>query len=435
MTANPRFSIRKMTLGIASVTIGLFIYGGSMNHAHASELETQNTVQTQNDSQMHTNDTQQHQNKNEVQTTQQVSNVQKTSQNASQVKVTERDETIPYQTFIRNNPNMPQGMEALSQKGINGQAHVTTRQQYVNNQPQGQPQVSRVITRQKQDEIIDVGTGIKDMKQTTQDRAIPFDTVTRQNNDLPQGTHRIVRDGQDGLSRTTIAQDTLNGRPIGQPSVTTKTIHPPINRIIEVGVNTIGEDIKMKDEPIPYRTITVKNPQLHKGMYNVTQVGRYGYNRVMTTQRILNNKPYGEPMVQKTGIQAPIDEIVEIGIKPDDLQPSVKPNPSQEPAQTGNANTKSSYQQVSYPIARPQGQSQFINQHVSRIQPTQLKSANDIQKVSQDAYENTTASQQQSETLPDTGQSEQGTHVVLWSALFGTLGFGLLVGRSRKKEE
>ena len=311
---------------------------------------------------------------------------------------------------------------------------MTTRELYFTIEPHGEHQVSRVITRQKQDEIIDVGTGIKDMKQTTQDRAIPFDTVTRQNNDLPQGTHRIVRDGQDGLSRTTIAQDTLNGRPIGQPSVTTKTIHPPINRIIELGVNTIGEDIKMKDEPIPYRTITVKNPQLHKGMYNVTQVGRYGYNRVMITQRILNNKPYGEPMVQKTGIQAPIDEIVEIGTKPDNLKPSVKPSPSQTPAQIGNANTKSSYQQVSYPIARPQSQSQFINQHVSRMQPTQFKSAYDIQKVSRDEHKNTTQPQQ-SETLPNTGQSEQNAHVILWSMLIGTLGFGFLVGRPRKKEE
>lgn len=424
------FSIRKMTIGLASISIGFLIYSGG-HDANASEINTPDTNSSQHTSETHVEGTKSDGNHYQTQTTQPTTNASEMSENVSQAvnsapkndKVTERDETIPYQTRERQNPNMPQGMRAATQKGINGQVHVTIRQPD-NHQP---PRVIRVVTRQKQDEIIDVGTGIKSMTTTTRDRAIPFDTVTRQNNDLPQGTHRIVRDGRNGLARTTIAQDTLNGRPLGQPSVTTKTLKAPTNRIIEVGRNTIGEDIKIKDTRIPYRTIEVKNPQLHKGMYNVVQVGQYGYRRTITTQRILNNHYYGEPMIQKSQIQSPIAEIVEVGLKEDDMTPST----SHQSMPTQSHGRHHSYQNTAQNIVT-QPSHQTYQPHSNGVQthfvPVATNDKVASQQISPQAEQTSTL-----QTLPETGQHSNAT--LWWGGSFGLIGMILFTRRFTQTEQ
>lgn len=424
------FSIRKMTIGLASISIGFLIYSGG-HDANASEIDTSNTNLSQHASETHVEGTQSNERHYHTQTTQPTTNASETSENVSQAvnsapkndKITERDETIPYQTHERQNPNMPQGMRAVTQKGINGQVHVTIRQPECH-QP---PRVTRVVTRQKQDEIIDVGTGVKSMTTTTRDRAIPFDTVTRQNNDLPQGTHRIVRDGRNGLARTTIAQDTLNGRPLGQPSVTTKTLKAPINRIIEVGKNTIGEDIKIKDTRIPYRTVEVKNPQLHKGMYNVVQVGQYGYRRMITTQRILNNHYYGEPMIQKSQIQSPIAEIVEVGLKEDDVTPST----SHQSVSTQSHERHHRYQNTAQNIvAQPSHQTYQpqSNKTQAHFVPVATNGGTSSQKVNPQFQQTSTL-----QTLPETGQHSNAT--LWWGGSFGLIGMILLTRRFIQTEQ
>ena len=131
--------------------------------------------------------------------------------------VTEKDNEIPYQTITRENKDIPQGTRRVKQKGIKGIEHVVTTQPTLNGKPYGEPTVEKTITKEKQDEIIEIGTGIKDMTKDISERKIPFDTVTKINNDLPEGERRVKQEGQD-LSLIHISEPTRRLRGSRMPS-------------------------------------------------------------------------------------------------------------------------------------------------------------------------------------------------------------------------
>lgn len=300
-----RFSIRKMTLGISSVMVSSLLYTGVNNHAEANEIGS-NQMAENNEEVNRTN-------KNEAVKPQNDSQYSM----AIDKNVIEKDNEIPYKTKTRKNKDLPQGARRIKQKGIKGVEHVVITQLILNGKPYGKPTIEKTIAKEKQDEIIEVGTGIKGMTKDVSDRKIYFDTITRINKNLSKGERRIKQKGQDGLERTTTTQDTLNGKPLGQPSVVTKTIKKPVNKIIEVGTDTMSEDVKNEDIEIDYQTSKRYKPHVHKGVENVIQVGEKGIDRKITRQPMLNNKPHGKPTVEIVHVRDKVDEIIEIGTKED----------------------------------------------------------------------------------------------------------------------
>ncbi|MFK5688007.1 G5 domain-containing protein, partial [Lactiplantibacillus plantarum] len=76
------------------------------------------------------------------------------------------------------------------QEGHEGNERTTTTQKTLNGQPDGEPIITKEITDQKVDKIIEVGTGKVGHTEDVKERELPYNTITRVNPNLPSGTQR-----------------------------------------------------------------------------------------------------------------------------------------------------------------------------------------------------------------------------------------------------
>nr|RAV95479.1 hypothetical protein DBT46_07395 [Aerococcus mictus] len=227
----------------------------------------------------------------------------------SQVKVKE----IPYQTITRENPNLPKGERRVIQSGITGRVEETTTTTYVNGRPQPNPQVTHRVLRDKRDEIVEVGT--QDVRQDSQVKIkeIPYQTITRENPNLPKGERRVIQSGITGRVEETTTTTYVNGRPQPNPEVTSRVLRDKRDEIVEVGTQEVRQDSQVTVKEIPYQTITRENPNLPKGQRRVIQSGLTGRVEETTTTTYVNGRPQPNPEVTRRVLRDKRDEIVEVG--------------------------------------------------------------------------------------------------------------------------
>ena len=228
-------------------------------------------------------------------------------------KVTTKDTEIPYDTITRENKDLPEGTRNVIQEGITGLERTTTTQKTIDGKPDGEPTIKKETIREKQDEIIEVGKGVVDKDIKVNDKEIPFETITRENKDLPEGKTRVVQEGITGLERTTTTTPTLNGQPNGEPTIETETVREKQDKIVEVGTGVEDVSKTVEKEEIPYETITRENKDLPEGTRNVIQKGITGERTITTVQPTFNGEPKGEPTITSAITKEKVDEIVEVG--------------------------------------------------------------------------------------------------------------------------
>lgn len=205
---------------------------------------------------------------------------------------------VPYTTIYRENPDLAEGTQNELQAGVIGQTQTTTT--YSVNPETGElynPVVNTVTLTDKQDRIVEVGTGVT----VTDTTVIPPTTSYEANPDYtqPVGTQTVTVPGQAGESTTTKAP--------GQEAVTETTI-PAVNEII--GVN----NVERTETTIPYETIVRYNPSLPVGTTNyVAQEGTNGTTTTTTTYEVDNQTgALTNPQTQMTTVDA-VNRIVEYG--------------------------------------------------------------------------------------------------------------------------
>ena len=237
----------------------------------------------------------------------------------SDVKVSTETEDIPFKTITRENKNLPEGTRNVLQEGQNGERTTVTSQPTFNGEPKGEPLVVTSITKQKVDEIVEVGTGVVDQTTNTEDRELPFNTIERVNPELPTGERKVIQEGENGLERTTVVTDTLNGVPTNVVSKDTTVVKEPKDRIVEIGSGVEGQNVTVTDHVDPYTTITRENKDLPEGTRNVVQRGQNGIERTTTTEKTFNGEIIGTDNKTET-IQPKVDEIVEVGTGVSDVK-------------------------------------------------------------------------------------------------------------------
>ncbi|MGV3133293.1 G5 domain-containing protein [Staphylococcus simulans] len=205
---------------------------------------------------------------------------------------------VPYETVYKENPDLPVGTQNEIQAGIVGQTQTTTT--YTVNPETGaleNPVDTTTTLVEKQDQIIEVGTGVT----TSTTTPIPPSTTYQANPDTDAGVgdQTIVTQGQPGVS-TTVKEP-------GQPAVTTTTTEP-VTEVIGV------DNVDVAEQPIPFNTIERYNPNLPVGTTNaVAQEGQNGVTTTTTTYEVdPNTGALLNPVVETTQT-APTDRIIEYG--------------------------------------------------------------------------------------------------------------------------
>ena len=147
--------------------------------------------------------------------------------------ITYKDETktdkVPFTTVYKANPNIEAGKKSTIQKGEDGVVTTKVTTKYVDGVKGDSKSGTPETTKQAKDEVVEVGTKTK-----VETKTIPFERVTRDNDQLKQGETKVVQAGKDGKQTVTTTY-VLNDK-TGEvtPSETTQN-EPMTPEIVERG--------------------------------------------------------------------------------------------------------------------------------------------------------------------------------------------------------
>ena len=147
--------------------------------------------------------------------------------------ITYKDETktdkVPFTTVYKANPNIEAGKKSTIQKGEDGVVTTKVTTKYVDGVKGDSKSGTPEATKQAKDEVIEVGTKTK-----VETKTIPFERVTRDNDQLKQGETKVVQAGKDGKQTvtTTYELNTKTGEVV--PKETTQN-EPMTPEIVERG--------------------------------------------------------------------------------------------------------------------------------------------------------------------------------------------------------
>ena len=163
-------------------------------------------------------------------------------------------------------------------------------------------------------EVVHVGTKpATASKDVTWKAPIPYSTTTRPNPALAPGETKVVQQGVYG-ERTYTAKFTSTG---DQASVVeSEDTKQPVEEIIEYGPRLDDQELVTETtRKIPFETTIVYDNTLEAGTQVVDKQGVVGEETVTSTQKLVDGKPSGDPVVETTTVTPKQDAVIRVGTK------------------------------------------------------------------------------------------------------------------------
>ncbi|MDU0894666.1 MAG: G5 domain-containing protein, partial [Anaerococcus sp.] len=239
-----------------------------------------------------------------------VKNIETTKQPVTQIikkgtgvvdkTVTEKTESISFKTQYIDDPNLPAGEDIVIREGEVGSKTITTTQPTLNGENYGEASVVENITKAPIDKIVRRGTATaenitNDIKTFTEE--IPYQTVEKNNSNLPDGVREISQEGKNGKKVTTITQQIVNGKPYGEAK-TNIDITEAKDEIIQVGTGGQIENVTTTEtQSIEYKTEFIDDPSLPADEEIEIRQGINGEKTITTVQPTFKGNNYGEATV------------------------------------------------------------------------------------------------------------------------------------------
>ena len=208
------------------------------------------------------------------------------------------EENIPFEREYKDNPKLPEGVENVIQKGVNGKK-VTTTTYTVDTKTGKVTSTDKVDETPVVNEIVERGTG----KNITGEIVVNYVPDP----ELEPGKTKVVQNG------------TLEVK-----DVTGKVVTPGKPTIIHVGTKP-----KVVEEETPFKEETRENKDLPKGQTKVVQEGKVGKKTTTTTYEV-DPKTGTVTPTEKVEETPAVNKITEIGTK-EEAKPAPTPT-SQTPA-------------------------------------------------------------------------------------------------------
>ena len=259
-------------------------------------------------------------------------------------------EALPFNTVERENAQLPKGTRKVVQEGKAGEKTTLVEVTIENGQETGRVTRDNFVSKAPVDKIVEVGKpveqitpaeGVKNLvvEQPRLDivtEALPFNTVERENPQLPKGTRKVVQEGKAG-EKTTLVEVTIeNDQETGRVTRDSFVSKDPIDQIVEVGkpVEQVTPDQGLKNlvveqprldvvtEALPFNTIERENAQLPKGIRKVVQEGKAGEKTTLVEVTIENGQETGRLTRDSFVSKGPVDQIVEVGKPAEQITPA-----------------------------------------------------------------------------------------------------------------
>ncbi|WP_240510720.1 G5 domain-containing protein [Corynebacterium hadale] len=251
---------------------------------------------------------------------------------------------VPFEVETRPNPELKPGEIKVAQKGVPGEKTYSADFSAKGDQATVTPEEKQ--TKDPVKEIIEYGPAAEDTSVVTKtEKPVPFETEIVFDDTLAEGEQVVDQQGATGTEVVTSTQKIVDGKPSGDPEVTTERTKEPVKQIIRVGTKTTGQTVNSVEAEIPFPTKIVYDPTLAPGETKVTQEGKPGTKKVTVTQPVENSQPNGEATSTEEILEEPTEQIIAVGTKPDEateqvtwtapvpFDTDVRPNPALKPGE------------------------------------------------------------------------------------------------------
>ena len=155
---------------------------------------------------------------------------------------------------------------------------------------------------------------------------IPFETVKKENPNLPAGQEKVVTEGAKGERTIYVSVTTENGKET-ETVLEEKVTKEAVNQVVEVGtpVTHVGDEegvapvadakprVVIEDEEIPFTTITRETDALPKGETRVVTEGVKGRRSHFYSVSTAADGSEVKTLVTSVVAQEPVTQIIEIG--------------------------------------------------------------------------------------------------------------------------
>nr|WP_318780410.1 G5 domain-containing protein [Pseudoclavibacter sp. Marseille-Q3772] len=219
---------------------------------------------------------------------------------------------IPYPTEVRENPDLKPGETRVVQEGENGEKKFTAKFTAKGDQAEV---VEEETTKEPVKRIVEYGPGLAPSELVTKtEKPIPFETEVVFDDTLPAGEKVVDQKGELGTEVETSTQKLVDGKPSGDPTVTTERTKEPTKQIIRVGTKTEGTHTTSYEKDVPFETEIIFDENLEAGTEETVQEGKLGKDKVTTTQTIVNSE-VTDTKTETERVTEPVKKIVKVGTK------------------------------------------------------------------------------------------------------------------------
>ena len=160
----------------------------------------------------------------------------------------------------------------------------------------------------------------------TRTEEIPFETVKKENPNLPAGQEKVVTEGAKGERTIYVSVTTENGKET-ETVLEEKVTKEAVNQVVEVGtpVTHVGDEkgvapvadakprVVIEDEEIPFTTITRETDALPKGQTRVVTEGVKGRRSHFYSVSTAADGSEVKTLVTSVVAQEPVTQIIEVG--------------------------------------------------------------------------------------------------------------------------
>ena len=227
------------------------------------------------------------------------------------------DETEPVNYNIRKefSDQLPAGTTKLIQPGKKGQKTIRYSVTKVNGEETSRTFVESNMTTDPVDEIIQVGTRIKEIREATEISPIPFTIKVRKDTTKSIGYRVTEVEGQDGEKSDLYKVTYINGAETKREHLKTTVVREAVDKVIVEGAGVERALFEIQEDKITSTTEYRNDDTLPEGETKVAQVGEEGLLRKTIEKQYFNDELRSTRLVESKLVTEATPTIILVGTK------------------------------------------------------------------------------------------------------------------------
>ena len=227
------------------------------------------------------------------------------------------DETEPvnYNTRKEFSDQLPAGTTKLIQPGKKGQKTIRYSVTKVNGEETSRTFVESNMTTEPVDEIIQVGTRVKEIIEASKTSPIPFTVKVRKDTTKPIGYRVTEVEGQDGEKSDLYQVTYINGTETKREHIKTTVVREAIDKVIVEGTGVERTLLEIQEDKIASTTEHRNDDTLPEGETRIIQVGEEGLLRKTIKKQYFNDELRSTTVVESSLIKEATPTIILVGTK------------------------------------------------------------------------------------------------------------------------